>query len=271
MSDPTIIRINPDKATDLDFEVSVQTNCADDKPCVRFSVELEQDKRWLSLVCTKDEETKKWNVTIPALKSIVDRPSYPFVLEVIVEDYYFVPAKGNLQPLMTPTADIGNSGKPTVTATFGAEEKKEEPSKEKDEKEEKIEEGMPFAGGNAYGGMVGPTNTLLKPERPIKGRHVEKPEKKDRNINDVLDTKVVPGDQGMTADTQAQPDGKGPFDAREIASRVVKDRIKTKKPTGKGYLFNRHGDKAVVEGLEPKDIKKIQDDKAKKVKDILKD
>jgi hypothetical protein len=340
MSDP-IIKINPSKSTDLDFEVSVQTNCADDKPCVRFAVELEEEKRWLSLVCIKDEETKKWHVSIPPLKDIVDRAEYPFVLEVIVEDYYFVPAKGTLQPMTAPTVDMTSPKKPAVSVSFTSSADSEKPgtkdlkdytdvdswktaakeagavdfkvhddkdqtatNKHKDiigvwdeagkkgnistiEKKENVNERAPGA-GTAFGGMDAPTNKLLKPEFPPKETHVEEPDEEEIDIQDVASGEgvmrraarlrrerevslVTPGDQGMTADTRAQPDGKGEFDAREIASRIVRGTSKAKKPEGKGYLFKRIGEKAVIEGLEPKDLKDKLDEKAKRVKDILKD
>lgn len=257
MSDPTI-KINLSKPTELDFDVSVKTNCADDKPCVRLSVELEVEKRWLSLICVKDEETKKWTVTIPPLKPLVDRSEYPFIVEVILEDYYFVPAKGMLQPMEAPSVEMTSQKKPVVTATF--DEVKKEP----------IEERAPGAGDIT--GYVAPTTKLLKPEFPPKLKHVEKPDDEDEDIADVIAvSSVTPGDAGRTADNRKQPDGKGGFDAREIAQQIVKDKVKAKMPATKGYLFKRVGEQAVVEGLEPHNIKKVQDDKAKKVKDILKD
>lgn len=260
MSDP-VIKINLSKPTELDFDVSVKTNCADDKPCVRLSVELEVEKRWLSLVCVKDEETKKWSVTIPPLKPLADRSEYPFIVEVILEDYYFVPAKGILQPMEAPSVDMAAQKKPVVTATF---DNKEEPTKEH------IEERAPGAGDIT--GYVAPTTKLLKPEFPPKLKHVEKPDDEDEDIADVIAvSSVTPGDAGRTADNRKQPDGKGGFDAREVAQRIVKDKVKAKMPATKGYLFKRVGEQAVVEGLEPHNIKKVQDDKAKKVKDILKD
>jgi hypothetical protein len=256
MSDP-VIKINLSKPTDLDFEVSVKTNCADDKPCVRLAVELEVEKRWLSLVCIKNEETKKWSVTIPPLKPLVDRSEYPFIVEVILEDYYFVPAKGMLQPMESPSVDMAPSTKPVVTATFNT-----------DVKEEQLEERAPGTG--EITGYVAPTNKLLKPEFPPKLKHVEKPEQKDTDIEDIAPL-AKPGEQGLTADNRKQPDGKGEFNAREIAQQIVQSKSKAKKPTGKGYLFKRVGEQAVVDGLEPKNVKKVLDDKAEKVKKILKD
>ena len=261
MSDP-VIKINLSKPTELDFDVSVKTNCADDKPCVRLAVELEEGKRWLSLVCVKDEETKKWSVTIPPLNPLGDRPEYPFIVEVILEDYYFVPAKGMLQPVEAPSVDISSQKKPVVTATFDNKD---------DEEEKRVDERAPGTGDIT--GYVAPTNKLLKPEFPPKQTHVEEPDEEDKDIADVVGaSSVTPGDIGMTADNRKQPDGKGAFDAREIAQRIVKDKVKAKKPTGKGgFLFNRVGNKTVVEGLESKEVKKVLDDRAQKVKDILKD
>ncbi|TFH11191.1 MAG: hypothetical protein E4H14_01165 [Candidatus Thorarchaeota archaeon] len=262
-----VIKINPSKTTDLDFEVSVTTNCADDKPCVRFGIELEEEKRWLSLVCFKDEESRRWSVSIPPLKPIVDRPEYPFILEVILEDYYFVPAKGVLRPVSTPSVDMGGQKKPKITATFGVSE----PAKEKDEKEEKIEEtGRAPGTGTAHGDYKLPVVNKPRPEFPPKETHVEEPEKEELDVGD-LGSSVTPGDQGMTTDTRKQPDGKGPFDAREIAAQIIKDRSKAKKPDGKGFLFRRVGEQAVVEGLESKAVKKVLEERAQKVKNILKD
>lgn len=273
-SDP-IIKINQTKPTELDFEISVQTSCIEDCPCVRFCIELESERHWLCLVCRRDEETKRWLVTIPVLKTYIERTDYPFILEVILEDYYFVPAKGFLQPVEAPTVSMTSQSprKPTVTVSFNEkneEEKSEDKEKEKEEEKEKIEERAPGT-GTAYGGMEAPTNKRLKPERPPVTRHVEQPEEEDKDIEEVIGGKVVPGDTGMTADNRKQPDGKGKFDPRSIAQNIVKDKIRAQKPQNKGFLFRRVGDKALVDGLEPEDVKKSLAEKAERVKDILKD
>lgn len=269
--DEPIIKIHTTKDTDLDFEVSVQTNCADDKPCVRFSVELVPDQQWLSLVCNKDEETRKWHVNIPPLKEFVDRSEYPFILEVILEDYYFVPAKGLLQPVTTPTVDMGSQKKPTITASFGLRAPVDDKD-EKEEKDEKLEEtGRAPGTGTRYGDYKVPVINKPQPEFKPKDTHVEEPDIEQPDIEEVIGAKVTPGDQGMTADNRKQPDGKGGFDARAIAANIIKDKMKAKKPETKGFLFKRVGEQAIVEGLEPKNVKKVLDEKAQKVKKILKD
>jgi len=278
MSD-SVIKINPSKTTELDFEVSVQTNCADDKPCVRFAVELVEEERWLSMVCTKDDKTKKWTVSIPPLKPIVDRPEYPFILEVLVEDYYFVPAKGVLQPIQAPSADLSQSKKPKVVVSFNVDDKKNDEKKKDDKKKDDkkvgpIEERFAGAAGAVGGGQSSPNNKLLVPEFPPKETHVEDPDddEESHDIEDVFPGRVTPGDTGMTADNIAQSDNKGDFNAREIARQIVKDRLKVEKSSGKkGFLFNRVNDKAVVEGLDSNEVKKMRTDKAAKVKQILKD
>jgi hypothetical protein len=267
MSD-SIIKINPSKTTELDFEVRVQTNCADDMPCVRFAVELVEEQRWLSMVCTRDDDTKRWTVSIPPLKPIVDRPEYPFILEVLIEDYYFVPAKGVLQPIQAPAADLSQSKKPKIAVSFDADEKKK-----KKKKETPIEEQFSGAAGSVNGGQSSPNNNLLVPEFPPEETHIDPLDDEDsHDIGDVFPGRVTPGDTGMTADNIAQSDNKDEFNAREIAQQIVKDRVNVKKTSGKkGFLFKRVNDKAVIEGLHTAEIKEMRKSNAAKVKKILND
>jgi len=165
----SVIKINPAKKTDLDFEVNVVTNCAEDTPCVRFSIELVEEQQWLSLVCIKDDDTKRWKASIPPLTPIVDRPEYPFVLEVIVEDYYFVPAKGILEPVQSPSVDLNQQQKPSVDVTFDTEEKKDK-KKDKKKKPHKKKLARAAARAKAAGGGGGfkskPGCAPLKRKKP---------------------------------------------------------------------------------------------------------
>lgn len=240
MSDDNTLRINKDKETTLDFQV--QIDGADDilsKTIVKIVIDI--DSKFALSFLADHTESDNWRVTIPVIpKDVLGDGSYDMRVEVIIDNYYFVPAKGKVTSLSEPTV------------TFG-----EAPKKAK----EKIEERVSTGAGSADD-MSAPTNALLKPEiKPkenatkLSAKTQKSPEDEHTNLSKIA-SEVVPGEGEPYA-----PD----FNPQDVAEKIVLDalgikpgeRAKLVKQAGKGFLFKKDANgKPVVEGLDNPDFKK---------------
>ena len=232
-TDTTEININIAKEATLEFEVHIQ-GTDDDDMSVRMILKDVDVGCDLSFAC-KHVEDSTWTVTFPPLTSILKRSSYPFVLEVVVDGYYFDPANGTINCMAAPTVDMDGKKrkKPTVKAAFTVKQDDAEP----------VKEGV--AGSNPE--TASPTNALLTPEAP------------------------PPDTEPLTrAELAKREEAVEEFDPSKVAGDIIRKQMKkVVAPTEKGFLFSRDGGKAHVEGLESKEAKQRMADKAAKVKQIL--
>ena len=259
MSDEATISLNPAKASELDFEVTVQGLDDDEPPVVRFVIIGGETNYDHSFRCSRIEDEKHgWNVKLPVLDHIAgDVDSAPFRVEVIVDGYYFEPAHGEVAFIKKPDIKIGKqkrSTRPTVTTSFKVKQE-DEPVKE-------------AAGGGEITGQQQITNTLLVPEEEPKQSGPTRPQE-DENIdhsklNDIASSSV-PGqgtdDSGMAA----------VFDPKTAAAEIVARTIgRVQRPDKQGSLLPRRDGKTAIPGLEDAATQKVQQTKAAKVRDILK-
>jgi hypothetical protein len=185
----------------------------------------------LSFTCEPLDEETQWCVEFPPLSEVLKRDSYPFLLEVIVDGYYFAPADGVITCISTPSVDLTGKKKkkPSVKASFVVKQ-------EDTPVTEQVSQGAGTASGTES-----PTTALLTPELPP---------------------------EDIEPLTQAEKDR---YDPSEVAEQILRKQMKkVQPPSEKGFLFSRTSDgKAHVEGLETKEAKQQMLDKAAKVKQIL--
>lgn len=190
MSD-TNIQFNPAKSTELEFNVVISGIDDVNIPTVRFVIVSAVDGCDYSFKCGKLEgEKSKWLAQMPALPQIKVNTAQ-FRVEVIIDDYYFEPATGEITFITAPSVKFAgnNTPKPHVTASFTVKQSedekesvkkdgtgklftdaevrargKQEIEKQKKKVTEDLLETPQGGGGGEITGMYAPNNSLLKPE-----------------------------------------------------------------------------------------------------------
>lgn len=257
------IRINRDKETPIEFKVKIEG--ADDlldKTIVYFIVHLE--KFCLSFKCEHGTDDN-WKVVIPVLpKELLENGSYDMCVDVIVDNYFFKPASGQVTVMSAPE----------VTFT-----------PKKDEEKKEVSERAPGAGDKS--GFDAPTNKLLKPEIPPKDVHkIDKSAMQKSPEDELVDVDklfgdIVPGEGEQYAQSDHEDDK---FNPQKVAERIVLDTLGIKAEArerltkrGSGSLFERRADgRPLIEGLDDPIFKiKIGEaasrQKEEKVKALLRD
>lgn len=261
------IRVNNTKETELDFDVNIQgisIDAPENAAKVRFVITNVHGGN-LSFDCEmRADDSTKWYVKLPPLPQLSSTTNaHAFRMEVIIDGYYFEPASGNLILLKDPEITMSKPAKPKVSVSAApvekaeekgaenkdkegpkADEKKEDDKekKEEDKKGEKVDEYASYAAGNGLGQGT-PTNKLLVPEfepgTDIEGDDPEHEGKPRRQPEDIAADEFVLFHRPKS-------------DPAAVAEAIIKETIgKTRKPAKPGFLFNRSGGKAVVEGVEP--------------------
>lgn len=269
------IKLNPSKPSKLEFDVMV-SGLDGAPPTVRFVVQQIKDGLdWV--VSCKKLEGSKWEASFPAFTNI-ELESCKFCVEVIVDEYFFTPAQGEISFIGTPDVSFNKQTitKPTVTTSFVVKQEDEKPKT----KPKKVSEAM---GGGEVTGQFAPTNGLLVPEEDpsfthsnVKTAQAEKDDQfidydelNDEVIDDIAD-EVVPG-EGIQ---YRQSDGKQPFNPKDVAKDIIRKTMGSSAaataPTKKGSLFARDGDdKAIVPGLESRKQQLDKDERTRRVHEIL--
>lgn len=253
------IKIDPRKSAELEFDVVVN-GTDDNKPEVRFVIEDDSCDRMYK--CTKGESKNSWQAKLPVLSDL-KKDSYQFRVEVVVDGYFFTPAKGKLAMVQDPTVKFqAESAKPSVTTSFTVKQDEDKPVEE----------------GGEITGQYAPTNDLLKPEYEPPTSHAKAPgtEKDDENIDMSKLSDLGRPVPGMGASTE--PEGSETyeinmgFDPRSIAKRIIQDKMGgVKAPEKKGSLFKRGKDgKAIVDGIDSPETARERKEKSARVKEILK-
>lgn len=256
----TSIKINPHKSADLEFDVVVN-GTDDNKPEVRFVIEDECCDRLYK--CVKGEGKHSWCAKLPVLSDLKN-DSYMFRVEVVVDGYFFAPARGKISMVQDPKVKFQTeSAKPSVTTSFTVKQD-----------DTPVEEA---SGGPEVTGQYAPTNDLLKPEYEPPRSHAKAPgTEKDDERNDELELSDL-GEPVPGPSTDHQPEGSinitadKEFDPRKVAEEIVKSKVgSVKRPDRKGSLFMRDKEgKPVVAGIETPDQKRAKEEKEAAVKDIL--
>lgn len=270
MAEEAVIVINPTKTSELEFEVMIQGIDAA-LPTVRFVIEDAMGGGHFTFPCTKikDEKTK-WSAKLPALK-FIDKESIKFHVEVIIDEYYFEPAQGKIDFVNSPVVNFKESkgARPTVTASFTVKQE-----------EDPIEERFATAGGGETTGQTAPSPVLNVPEEdpsfelnmknrtPVEDEYIDLARLElDDDIDDIA-SEVIPG-QGVQYPEKEKP----AFDAKQVAEGIIRSTVgknPIKTPEKRGSLFARSANgKAIVKGLEDPETKRLREEKAQRVKDIL--
>jgi hypothetical protein len=242
-ADTTELHIISTKKAELEFDVHIQGINSDEPMEVRFLIKDADFDGTMSFTCIH-VEGDKWCVKFPVLKNFLKKQEYAFVLEVIVDGYYFAPVEGKVSFISDPTVDMSKKKrKPSVKAAFTVKQDAEV-----------VEERVAQAAGTA-GEATDPSNQLLTPEFPA-----EK----------LPDEEVEDEEEDTAVSMEPAPTAEG-FNPTTVAENILKSTFgNVQLPSSKGFLFSRSGDgKPVVKGLEDKATKQQLQDKAERVKQIL--
>lgn len=283
MADENVIKLNPNKSSTLEFDVTV-SGLDGAPPTVRFVIhEMLAGVDW-TVSCSKIEKNR-WQASFPAFKNMeLDRNN--FSVEVIVDEYFFKPAEGEIVFINTPDVsfDKPKTNKPTVSASFTVKQD-EVVEKPKKPKKPVVKEAM---GGGEVTGQFAPTNDLLKVEEDPTFTHsnvkTAQAVKDDTSIDldrldpdhEELDTaeeiadEVLPG----SGEQYPQDDEKEEFDPKKVAENILHQTIglgvSNRGMEKKGSLFNRDADgKIIVQGLESPLQREHRDERDRKVREIL--
>lgn len=189
MSD-NVVQINKDKETEIVFDVDIKgPEKLISNVSVRFLIKDVKDNMDCIFKASK-QENNQWKVIIPQCE-FFEKNEYSFVIEVLIEDYYFKAAEGKVE--------IINKLEVTIN------------------KEEKIKENLTET-KQEFPGQPHPNNNLLSPEIKPKETHIEKQEK-TKNIKDIS-SKIVPGEG------PSQPENT----SAEIKRGIIFKRVKKGKP-----------------------------------------
>lgn len=267
MSEKTTIKINPQKPSNLEFDVVI-SGLDDVTPKVRFVLcDVKDGLDWVAH-CTSVGDNR-WAASLPALKGIKSTP-LNFRVEVVAEEYFFTPAYGQVVLVTVKDVDFDTKAKkPKVSASFNVSQ----PTTNTDT--------VPVTetSTEATGGGTPPTTALLSPEEDGGVDHQDAPS--NPGMYDVQPDvePEVPPDMAYTVTTVAISQTPGDtqlpipeFDPKLVASNIIRSKVGSmSRPTSKGRLFNRSDTgQAVVDGLESPETKRVLADKAAKVKEILK-
>lgn len=294
MAEDNTIRINPTKASTLEFDVTI-SGLENITPNVRFVIEKANDTIDWMTTCSKLEGSQ-WQASFPAFKNF-KLTSCKFRVEVIVDEYYFCPANGIIEFVNAPDVSFkSKTNKPSVSASFKVKQE-DEPVKPKKETKKKVSEAMNGGGGGEVTGQYAPTNDLLKPEEDPTDTHgkvkVPQAELDDQFINkarlgEITDEEPTPGtgaqypqsdgkdedelDDEVIDDIRKRIAPKGEFDPKRVAEDILQSTMgKVAFPNSKGSLFRRDADgKPIVPGLETNKQLQEKAEKEQRVKDILK-
>lgn len=259
MSD-SLITINPAKPSVLDFEVTIQGIDDGTIPTVRFVIADMLDNCDYAFNCKKIEGEKHgWSVKLPALPD-VKVSTAKFHVEVIIDGYYFEPAEGNMTFVAASDVSFAKktAARPSVTAAFVVKQ---------DDEPAKVAESAAGSAGD-ISDMSAPTTQNLHPEfDPTIGQHKDPEDAADPQSVDPTEiaSSFTPGQSRRDADIEQ------PFDAKAVATEIVKRTVgNVQKPEKQGSLFKRGSTgKTAIPGLEDRETKKTQTDRAAKVKEIL--
>lgn len=270
MSKQSIIKVNKNSATNIDFQVEIEGIEEKHSPTVRLVIENVVSGCDVT-VAAKHKKDNEWTVTVPNLKNFTKK-TYKTYLEVVVDGYHFVPAKGTVEITDDPVVKVVSEHVET----------------------DDIVEGINSGTTTASGPDTQVTNNLTgKPEFPIEAKlHNAQGENSDEATDeDALDDiggvsdgeKECDGDDSVTIDDiaarvvgtqgpQLPIDDEEPavFDAKDAAKRAIESVapfLKTKSAT-KGKLFNEKTVKKLARGKDPAYIAEVEE-KSRKVRDIL--
>ena len=115
----TTISLNPSKTNNIEFQLTVQGE-GDHTPQVRFVILQLFGESDLSIPCSK-LSGDKWRALLPKNVALVEA-DYKFVVEVVINEYFFEPASGKLAILSDPVVKIEDAVKPKASIVFTANE-----------------------------------------------------------------------------------------------------------------------------------------------------
>lgn len=276
MTDKTVIKINPTKPSKLDFDVTI-SGLDDIKPKVRFVIcDAMKGVDW-AVACTHLEDDR-WSAALPVLTGVV-ATSLNFRVEVIADEYFFTPARGQITLMTVKDVEFeSKTKKPSVSASFSVSQE-DTPTPKKTPKVAESFSAASASSGGETGGGSDPTNALLSPEQDPSidpsddmdnpGMYDVKPDEDpgDEEQGDIayqasITIVQTPGDTELP-----MPE----FDPKTVAAGIIRKSMgSVSRPTTPGRLFKRTADgQAVVDGLESPEAKRALERKAARVKEIL--
>jgi hypothetical protein len=115
--------LNHRKSNEIEFDVTVEGLAASNDMLVRFLIETVDFS--MGFDC-KHHTGSKWSVVLPALPHL-EKETYPFKIEAIVDGYYFIPVKGTINVVGSAEVYISKPENLTFKSPTTQEKPKEEP------------------------------------------------------------------------------------------------------------------------------------------------
>lgn len=254
------IKLNPQRKSDLEFDVDIQGVDENQTIVVRFVVEQTDFNR--TFICQRVKDTEHtWVVNLPSF-SWTKQESCDFHVEVIIDDYYFEPTKGTIElvmdkPEVSTSFKQDKSRKPKVSTSFNV-------------KQEQVTEA---SGGGEVTGTIAPTNGLLKPETPPLHSSAKTADHSiaddEIDVDDLFDN-ILPGEGGAYTEDEATRDKS----AREVVADMIKNVTGSVRPQtdSKRSLFKRDNNGNIIDsGFESPEVKRQKQERDLKVRQILDD
>lgn len=107
----TTINITPSKPSDVEFDLSIQGLDINNQVSVRLVILNLYKDIDLSIHCTRGKDSKWLAIIPPGIP--YGSNSYKFKIEVVVNEYYFEPADGEINIVLEPV-----ERRPVISATF---------------------------------------------------------------------------------------------------------------------------------------------------------
>lgn len=259
MSEQSIIKVNKNSPTTIDFELKVEGTADSKKTSVRLVIE-DVVSGCDVIVKAKKGDKDNWSVEIPNLKNFTEG-KYDVVLEVVVDGYLFTPSKGQIELVDNPTVKV-------VSETV-------QPG-------ELLEAQFVNSGTSHVAGPEEPLDTKpQKPEFPIENRLKKTP---GQNNDEAIDYDAL--NSAKTKEIASHVTGTQgpqlPFNDDNSAREAVKKAIETVLPVtrtkaeGKGKLFDaktKHrltrSPKYAAEAVEEEKREEEKQKRSRKVREVL--
>lgn len=270
MAESNTIKLNPTKPSTIEFDVTV-SGLEGVPPDVRFVIHRVGDVDW-TIKCAKIDGGQ-WQAKFPTFPEKTSG-NLKFCIEVIVDEYYFVPATGEITFVTSPDVSFKEKGasKPTVTTSFVVNQDDEPKlaSKKKVVKEA-------ASGGGEVVDHSAPTNRLLVPEENPEFKQssakialpdIEHDDFIDKSRLDNISDDVVPGEGKEYAQDDRKEDE---YDPKRVAENILKQTVGgVSAPTTRGSLFKRDASgHIIVPGLESQTQLNDKEERGRKVRDII--
>lgn len=222
------ISLRTAKPSSIEFSVSVKGT--EDEIRVRLGIRASEALYYVIECDPVPNKQDRWVANIPALPKSSEATA-EFMIEVIVDGYYFVPIEGDVTFVSKPnvTVEMANPDSITVESSFVVTTHED--------------------------GITEDISTSLAGPQQITTLMVSDENQEPRNLHPNQDTEIITDDA---------------FDPKTAAKQIVTKTIgAVKKPTSSGSLFNRKDGKLVIPELDAAEQDRARIARSNKVLDAI--